>query len=143
MLYFIATPIGNLEDMSPRARFLLSTVDSIGAEDTRRTRKLLSHFDIHTPLFSFHQHNERERTETILVKLQTGKSIAIVSDSGMPIISDAGQLLAEELWRAGLKFTCIPGPSAVETALVVSGLPAAAYQFLGFIPRGRKAGEKF
>lgn len=137
MLYFIATPIGNLDDLSPRAIEVLSDVDAIGAEDTRRTRKLLTHFEIKTKLFSFHQHNERAGTEKILAKLRDGKSIAVVSDSGMPLISDAGQLLAETLWEENIKYTCIPGASAVETALVVSGLPTDKFRFLGFAPRDK------
>ena len=143
MLYFIATPIGNLDDLSPRAIDILSEVDALGAEDTRRTRKLLTHFDIKTKLFSFHQHNERASTEKILAKLQEEKSIAIVSDSGMPLISDAGQLLAETLWEKGIKYSCIPGASAVETALVVSGMPTDKFRFLGFAPRDKKEYTEF
>lgn len=135
MLYFVATPIGNLYDLSARALEILSGVDAIAAEDTRRTRKLLTHFGIKTKLFSFHQHNERAGTEKILGKLKEGKSIAVVSDSGMPLISDAGQFLAEKLWEENIKYSCIPGASAVETALVMSGLPTDAYRFLGFVPR--------
>ena len=143
MLYFIATPIGNLLDLSPRALEVLNEVDFIAAEDTRRTRKLLTHFYVKTKLFSFHQHNERAGTEKIIAKLQEGKSIAVVSDSGMPLISDAGQLLAEALWEKDIKYTCIPGASAVEVALVMSGMPTDKFRFLGFAPRDKKEYSEF
>ncbi|RLD08191.1 MAG: 16S rRNA (cytidine(1402)-2'-O)-methyltransferase [Chlamydiae bacterium] len=143
MLYFVATPIGNLYDLSPRAIEVLNEVDAIAAEDTRRTRKLLTHFYIKTKLFSFHQHNERAGTEKIITKLQEGKSIAVVSDSGMPLISDAGQLLAEKLWKEKIEYTCIPGASAVEVALVMSGMPTDKFRFLGFAPRDKKEYAEF
>lgn len=135
MLYLVGTPIGNLEDITPRALRVLREVKAIGAEDTRRTRQLLSHFDIHTPLFSFHQHNERARTEEIVRRLRAGDDIAIVSDAGMPLISDAGAALVARLQAEGLAYTCVPGPSAVDTALVLSGLAGKSFQFLGFVPR--------
>jgi len=138
MLYFVATPIGNLEDLSARALRVLREVNAIGAEDTRHTLKLLTHFAIRTPLFSFHQHNERQRTEEIVRRLGTGEQLAIVSDAGMPLISDAGQVLAARLHAEQLPYTCIPGPSAVETALVLSGFATETYQFLGFVPRENK-----
>ena len=143
MLYFVATPIGNLYDLSPRALEVLSEVDAIAAEDTRRTRKLLTHFYIKTKLFSFHQHNERAGTEKIIAKLKEGKSIAVVSDSGMPLISDAGQLLAEKLWEENIEYTCIPGASAVEVALVMSGMPTDRFRFLGFAPRDKNEYNEF
>ena len=135
MLSIVATPIGNLEDISPRALRALREAVAIGAEDTRHTRKLLAHFDVHTPLFSFHRHNEQARTDEIVARLRNGEAIAIVSDAGMPLVSDAGSVLVARLQAEGLAYTCIPGPTAVETALVLSGLPAAQYQFLGFVPR--------
>lgn len=138
MLYFVATPIGNLEDISARALRVLREVAAIGAEDTRHTRALLTHFAMHTPLFSFHQHNERQRCDEIVARLRGGEHLAIVSDAGMPLISDAGHLLAARLHEEGLPYTCIPGASAVETALVLSGFATAAFQFLGFVPREKK-----
>ncbi|MCX7847451.1 MAG: 16S rRNA (cytidine(1402)-2'-O)-methyltransferase, partial [bacterium] len=142
MLYFVGTPIGNLEDVTLRAQRVLREVKAIGAEDTRRTRQLLSRFGIETPLFSFHRHNERARTEEIVARLRAGEDIAIVSDAGMPLISDAGAVLAARLCAEGIAFTCVPGPSAVETALVVSGLGGGPFQFLGFVPREAKGRER-
>lgn len=135
MLYLVGTPIGNLEDITHRALRVLREVKAIGAEDTRHTRQLLAHFDIHTPLFSFHQHNERARTEEIVQRLRAGEDIAIVSDAGMPLISDAGAALVARLQAERLAYTCVPGPSAVDTALVLSGLAGKSFQFLGFMPR--------
>jgi len=142
MLYFVGTPIGNLEDITLRALRVLREVKAIGAEDTRHTRQLLSHFKIHTPVFSFHQHNERERTEEIVQRLRGGEEIAIVSDAGMPLISDAGAVLAGRLREEGLAYTCVPGPSAVDAALVVSGMMGRSFQFLGFVPRETKEQKK-
>jgi len=138
MLFIVGTPIGNLEDMSDRGLRILQEVDAIGAEDTRHTRKLLSYFDIKKSTFSFHQHNERQKTEVIINRLRNGENIAIVSDAGMPLISDAGQILVKRLQEEQLDYTCVPGPSAVETALVLSGLPTDRYMFFGFIPRDNK-----
>jgi 16S rRNA (cytidine1402-2'-O)-methyltransferase len=138
MLFVVGTPIGNLEDMSDRGIRILNEVDAIGAEDTRHTRKLLSYFDIKKPTFSFHQHNERHKTEVIIDRLKNGENIAIVSDAGMPLISDAGQILVKRLQEEQLEYTCVPGPSAVETALVLSGLPTDRYTFFGFVPRDNK-----
>jgi 16S rRNA (cytidine1402-2'-O)-methyltransferase len=138
MLYFVATPIGNLEDCSARALRVLREVSAIGAEDTRHTLALLTHFQVRTPLFSFHQHNERQRCDEIVARLRNGEHIAIVSDAGMPLISDAGHVLAARLHEEGLLYTCVPGASAVETALVLSGLATATFQFLGFAPREKK-----
>lgn len=139
MLYIVATPIGNLEDISARALRVLREVAAIGAEDTRHSRALLTHFDIHTPLFSFHQHNEHQRTDEIVARLRGGEDIAIISDAGMPLVSDAGRDLVARVRAEGLACTCIPGPTAVETALVMSGLPTEPFQFLGFVPRERAA----
>jgi len=138
MLYLVGTPIGNLEDISERTLRILREADAIGAEDTRHTRKLLTHFDIHTSLFSFHQHNEQRRTEDVISRLKAGEDIAIVSDAGMPSISDAGRHLVTRLREEQLPYTCVPGSSAVETALVLSGLPTESYAFLGFVPRDTK-----
>ncbi len=143
MLYFVATPIGNLEDISARALRVLRGAAAIGAEDTRHTRTLLSHFDIHVPLFSFHQHNERARIAELIPRLRAGAEIAIVADAGMPLIADAGQTLAARLRAEDLPYTCIPGASAVETALVLSGLRATPYQFVGFAPRRGREREEF
>lgn len=138
MVYFIATPIGNLEDISTRARRVLASVDAIGAEDTRHTRALLTHEGISVPLFSFHQHNEMARCDDIVARVSNGEIIAIVSDAGMPGIADAGQRLVMRLRKEGIPYTCIPGPSAVETAFVLSGMPGPGYLFGGFFPRRGK-----
>lgn len=136
-LYLCATPIGNLKDITLRCLETLKTVQLILAEDTRQTRKLLNHYEIETPLKSFHEHNEYHQTEALIQQLKEGQNIALVSDAGLPLISDPGAHLVQELAKAGLNFTCIPGASAPPTALLLSGLPPLPYTFLGFLPRQR------
>jgi len=137
-LYFCPTPIGNLGDITLRVLEVLRAADLVVAEDTRHTRKLLSHFDIHKPLLSCHEHNEAERVDEILERVASGQTIAVVSDAGMPGISDPGSLLAKAAIERGLPWTVLPGPSAVLTALVLSGLSTQQFLFLGFPPRQKK-----
>lgn len=138
VLYLCATPIGNLEDITFRALRVLREADLIAAEDTRHTRKLLSHYDIHTTLTSYHQHNWRKKGEYLLELLAAGKSIAVVSDAGMPGVSDPGAELVAAALEKGCQVVPVPGPSAAVTALVVSGLPTDAFVFAGFLPAARK-----
>ena len=133
-LYVVATPIGNLEDMTLRGLRVLKEVSLIAAEDTRTTRKLLSHYDIHTPLASYHDHNIGQSLPRILQALERG-DVALVSDAGTPGISDPGLELVSAASAAGFPVVPIPGPSAVATALSVSGIPADRFLFLGFLPR--------
>ncbi len=135
MLYVCATPIGNLGDVSPRVLEKLSEAELVAAEDTRRTRKLLSHFAIHTPLTSFFQHNELQKTDEILRRLRAGETVALVTDAGMPGVQDPGMLLVQRVVREGLEMTVLPGPSAVLTALVAAGLGGDGFRFLGYLPR--------
>lgn len=135
-LYVVATPIGNLEDTSARAIRILGQVGLIAAEDTRQTRKLLSHFDIHTPLISYYEHNKYTRMETVLGALEQGE-VALVSDAGTPVINDPGYELVRAALEKGHAVTTIPGPSAPIAALVVSGLPADVFLYLGYLPRKR------
>jgi len=139
MLYIVATPIGNLEDITLRALSTLKIVDYILCEDTRRTKKLLSHYDIHTKMFSFHGFNEKQKEEMIIDHLRNGKKVALVSDAGMPTLSDPGSMLIARCQKEGLSVTCIPGASAIVTALALSGMPTTSFQFLGFFPK--KNGE--
>ena len=139
-LYLVATPIGNLGDITLRALDVLKRVDRIACEDTRQTQKLLNHFQISTPTVSCHQHNERQRTHELLTALQEGQRIALVSDAGMPGISDPGAWLAAEAIAIGVPVIPIPGANAALSALVASGLPTADFQFLGFLPE--KAGAR-
>jgi 16S rRNA (cytidine1402-2'-O)-methyltransferase len=134
-LYVVATPIGNLADITLRALRVLGEVDVIAAEDTRTTRKLLAHHAIRTPLVSYHDHNESVRTPDLLARLQKGESVAIVSESGTPAISDPGYRLISEAIAAGMAVEPVPGPSAILAAIVVSGLPSDAFVFEGFLPR--------
>ena len=135
-LYVVGTPIGNLEDLSPRAARVLRQVSLVAAEDTRVTRRLLTRLDAHPRLVSFHEHNWRERLEPILQALEEDDA-ALVSDAGMPGVSDPGRELVAAAAAKGIRIESVPGPSAVTTALAVSGLPADAFQFLGFLPRRR------
>lgn len=134
VLYVVATPIGNLEDLSPRARRILAEVQLIAAEDTRHTGALLAHFGIRTPLLSLHEHNETERTPRLVERLRAGESVALVSDAGTPLISDPGFDLVRAARAAGVTVTPIPGPSAVIAALSVAGLPTDRFVFEGFLP---------
>jgi 16S rRNA (cytidine1402-2'-O)-methyltransferase len=138
MLYLVATPIGNLGDMSARAVETLQAADCIYCEDTRHTGLLLQHFGIQKPMRSLHTHNERERTEEVVSALRDGKTIAYVSDAGMPGVSDPGAMLVEACRREGLPCTVVPGASAVVVAAVLSGLPAQPFTFFGFLPREAK-----
>jgi len=140
MLYFVATPIGNLKDISYRAIEVLNSVDEIACEDTRHSQTLLTHYGIKKPTFSYHKFNERESGEKIINKLKEGKNIAVISDAGMPVISDPGNVLTEMLIENGLEFTVIPGACAGISALVLSGLDAKRFCFLGFLPE--KTGER-
>jgi 16S rRNA (cytidine1402-2'-O)-methyltransferase len=136
VLYVVATPIGNLEDLSPRAARVLREVELIAAEDTRSARKLLAHLGIPTPeLVSMFEGNEVERASALVSELASGRSIALISEAGTPVISDPGQRLVRAAADAGARVEVVPGPSAVITALVASGLPADAFTFLGFPPR--------
>lgn len=138
MLYLVATPIGNLGDISARAIETLNAVDVIYCEDTRHTGLLLKQFRIEKPTKSLHLHNEREKTAEVIDALKAGKAIAYVSDAGMPGVSDPGALLVQECQKAGLSCTVIPGASAVPIAAVLSGLPAQPFSFFGFLPREKK-----
>src|SRR5699024_4410864 len=137
-LYVVPTPIGNLEDITYRALNTLKSADLIAAEDTRNTQKLLNYFDIHTSLLSYHEHNKREREETIANKIKEGQSVALVSDAGMPAISDPGYELVRAVTRAELPVVVLPGANAALCALVGSGLPASEFYFYGFLPRKKK-----
>lgn len=134
-LYIVGTPIGNLEDMSGRAIKTLKEVSLIAAEDTRHTKKLLSHFDIHTPMESYHKFNEREKTQKLVIILKEGRDIALVTNAGMPGISDPGEILVREAVKNGIRVIPIPGPTASVLALIASGLPAGTFLFEGFLPR--------
>ena len=133
-LQVVATPIGNLADLSARAREALSSADVIAAEDTRRTRVLLSAMGIAKPLVSLHAHNESQRTPELLARLAAGETIALVSDAGTPLLSDPGLELVQRAVRAGFEVHAIPGPSAITSALAVAGLPTDRFCFEGFLP---------
>ncbi|HEV8471595.1 MAG TPA: 16S rRNA (cytidine(1402)-2'-O)-methyltransferase [Methylomirabilota bacterium] len=133
-LFVVATPIGNLEDVSARALRVLREVDLIACEDTRRTRALLAHFDVHTPTTSYFEHNKLARGPQLLRRLQEGGSIALVTDAGTPGISDPGFLLVRDARAAGVRVVPVPGPSAVAAALSASGVPADRFVFDGFLP---------
>jgi 16S rRNA (cytidine1402-2'-O)-methyltransferase len=139
-LYLVATPIGNLGDITLRALDILKRADRIACEDTRQTQKLLNHFQIATPTVSCHEHNERQRASELLDALKAGGRIALVSDAGMPGISDPGAWLAAEAIAAGVPVVPIPGANAALSALVASGLPTGEFLFLGFLPE--KAGAR-
>ncbi|MCL1464397.1 16S rRNA (cytidine(1402)-2'-O)-methyltransferase [Argonema galeatum] len=133
-LYLVGTPIGNLEDMTFRAVRILQTVDIIAAEDTRHTGKLLQHFQIATPQLSYHEHNSSQRIPELVDKLSQGKALALVSDAGMPLISDPGYELVQACIEAGIPVVPVPGASAAITALSAAGLPTNRFVFEGFIP---------
>lgn len=138
---FVGLPIGNREDITRRALAVLETVDCVCCEDTRNTGMLLSHYGIRKPLISLHEHNETQRSPEIAARALAGETFAVVTDAGMPGVSDPGYRLIQELKARGVSFTVLPGPSAVVTALVGSGLPSDAFFFGGFLPvkSGRKA----
>jgi len=138
-LFVVATPIGNLEDLTPRARQTLADVDLIAAEDTRHTRRLLSHFGIKTPLLALHDHNEQALAGKLVDDLANGKSIALVSDAGTPLISDPGYRVVQAAHRQRIPVSPIPGASALTAALSVAGLPTDRFCFEGFLPAKKKA----
>ena len=139
-LYIVATPIGNLADITYRAVEVLREVDAIACEDTRQTRKLLEHYGIQKPTVSYHEHNEAERTEELAARLRAGETIALVSDAGMPLVSDPGYRLVRAAIEEGIAVHPIPGPSAALTALAGAGLPTDAFHFGGFLPH--KPGQR-
>lgn len=142
-LYLVGTPMGNLGDMTFRAVEVLKQVSRIAAEDTRRTGVLLKHYGIQKPLVSLHEHNERNRTPEILERLRSGESIALVTDAGMPVVSDPGAFLVQEAAAAGVPVTVVPGPSAMTSALALSGFWGERFRFEGFPPRKPKALEEW
>jgi 16S rRNA (cytidine1402-2'-O)-methyltransferase len=134
-LYLIATPIGNLEDITLRAlRILREEASVIACEDTRHTRKLLDHYEIHKPIVSYHEHNERKRADELLEKLEQGASVALVSDAGTPLVSDPGYRIVSGAIQRGIPVIPIPGPSALLAALIASGMPTHEFRFIGFLP---------
>jgi len=143
LLYIVATPIGNLEDITLRAMRILQEVDLIAAEDTRHTRKLLNAFEIATPLISLHEHNEREKSSVIIAKIKSGMSVAYVTDAGTPCISDPGYLLVRAARAQNIRVVPVPGVSAVAAALSVAGFPADNFIFCGFLPAKENKRRKF
>jgi 16S rRNA (cytidine1402-2'-O)-methyltransferase len=141
VLYVVATPIGNLEDISLRALRILKEVDLIAAEDTRHTRILLDHYEIRTPLVSYHEHNEKTQAPRLAERLAHGEDVALVSDAGTPAISDPGYRLVVEALRIGIRVTPIPGASALASALSASGLPTDRFVFEGFLPSKKSERE--
>ena len=139
ILYVTGTPIGNLSDLSPRAAETLEKVDFIAAEDTRVTLKLLNHLGIKKPMVSYYEHNKRERGEIIVSRLEQGESCAIVTDAGMPCISDPGEDLIKLCAERGIRTVVVPGPSAVIAALAVSGLATGRFTFEGFLSVNKKS----
>jgi 16S rRNA (cytidine1402-2'-O)-methyltransferase len=142
-LYLIATPIGNMGDITLRALDTLRAVDMVASEDTRKTGLLLKHFDIKKPQLSFHEHNEERAGEKIMALLEEGQSVALVTNAGTPGISDPGFSLVRRALRAGVEVTMVPGPAALVMALVLSGLPTHAFTFRGFPPRKPGARRRF
>ncbi len=138
-LMVVGTPIGNLSDFSPRAAETLREADFIAAEDTRVTLKLLNHFGIKKPMVSYFEHNKRERGDVICARIEAGETCALVSDAGMPAISDPGELLVAQCAERGIPVYVVPGPSAVVSALAVSGLPTGRFTFEGFLSVGKKS----
>ena len=143
VLYVVSTPIGNLEDIPLRALRVLREVDFIAAEDTRRTRQLLTHYGIHKPLISYHKYNRRMREKTLLQELHEGKCIALVTDAGTPGISDPGEDLVRRAIQEAIPLIPIPGPAALVAALSVSGLPTESFLFYGFLPAKAVARKKW
>jgi 16S rRNA (cytidine1402-2'-O)-methyltransferase len=138
-LYIVATPIGNLQDISLRALAILKKVNCIAAEDTRHSRVLLQHFDIQTSLFSLHDHNERDKASLLLSKIKEGQSLALISDAGTPLISDPGYYLVRQAYAEGIQVTPIPGACALITALSAAGLPTDRFRFEGFLAPKKQA----
>lgn len=137
-LYLCATPIGNLEDITLRVLRTLQEVDLIAAEDTRNSIKLLNHFDIKTPMTSYHEYNKIDKAYTLIEKMQSGMNIALITDAGTPGISDPGEELAAMCYEAGIEVTSLPGPAACITALTLSGLPTRRFAFEAFLPSDKK-----
>jgi 16S rRNA (cytidine1402-2'-O)-methyltransferase len=138
MLYLVATPIGNAQDITLRALETLKNVEMILAEDTRKTGRLLKSFGIKKPLLSFYEYNERKRIPRIIASLKEGRDIALVSSAGIPTLSDPGYLLVKTCREQAIAFTCLPGPSSLTTALAISGIPREKFVFLGYLPRKEK-----
>ncbi len=141
-LYIVATPIGNLQDFSPRAQTILNQVNLIAAEDTRHSRHLLNHFGIKTPLQALHQHNEHQKSSILLERLKKGDNIALISDAGTPLISDPGHYLIENAHAAQITIVPIPGASALISALSAAGFPADSFIFEGFLPAKKLARQQ-
>ncbi|MFC0014583.1 MULTISPECIES: 16S rRNA (cytidine(1402)-2'-O)-methyltransferase [Allobacillus] len=137
-LYLVPTPIGNLDDITYRALSTLQEVSYIACEDTRQTKKLLNHFDIHKPLISYHEHSNRQKEDELMSKLRNGDSIALVSDAGMPVVSDPGFGLIQRAREEHIDVVSLPGANAALVALVASGLPANTFTFYGFLPKKKK-----
>ena len=137
-LYVVGTPIGNLSDFSPRAIETLRNVDFIAAEDTRVTLKLLNKFEIKTPMISYHEHNMRERGEIVCERIENGENCAIVTDAGMPAVSDPGEQLVMQCAERGIEVSVVPGPTAMASALAISGLPTGRFTFEGFLSMNKK-----
>ncbi len=138
-LYIVATPIGNLDDITFRAIEILKTVDVILAEDTRHSKRLLDHYNIATPMRAFHEHNETHKTATVIDELLSGKNIALISDAGTPLISDPGYVLVSEAKKVDVDVVPIPGPSAIISALSVAGIASDRFSFFGFLPAKQTA----
>ncbi|MDO4265225.1 MAG: 16S rRNA (cytidine(1402)-2'-O)-methyltransferase [Eubacteriales bacterium] len=141
-LYICATPIGNLEDITPRVLRALSEADLIAAEDTRNSIKLLNHFEIKTPMTSYHEYNRFEKADELVAKMLSGKNVAIITDAGTPCISDPGEVLVQKCAQAGIEITSLPGASAVITALTLSGLSTRRFVFEGFLPPKKEKKER-
>ncbi len=141
-LYITATPIGNLGDMSPRAVEVLRTADLIAAEDTRNSIKLLNHFDIKTPMTSYHEYNRFDKADELVSRMLKGEDVAVITDAGTPCISDPGEVLVQKCIEAGINVTSVPGPSAVITALTLSGFSVRRFVFEGFLPPKQKKRDR-
>lgn len=137
-LYICATPIGNMEDITLRALRILRECDAVACEDTRHSAVLLRHYEINKPLISYHEHNEQQRSEQLLTKLQMGQNIALISDAGMPCISDPGYIFVKKARERGISVTVLPGANAALSALVLSGIPCDRFVFEGFLPKSGK-----
>lgn len=137
-LFLCATPIGNLGDMTPRVVETLRAVDIIAAEDTRNSIKLLNHFDIHTPMTSYHEYNKVEKARRLVEQLSEGQNVALITDAGTPAISDPGEVLVRMCQESGMPVTSLPGPAACITALTLSGMPTRRFCFEGFLPSDKK-----
>ena len=142
-LFIVATPIGNLNDITFRAIEVLKNVDIVLAEDTRQSKKLFANFEILTPMMVFHDHNERKKTKIIVDEIDSGKSIALISDAGTPLISDPGYFLVAQAKKEGIDVIPIPGPSALISAISVSGMASDSFTFFGFLPSKQSARVKF